>query len=47
MKFNIGDKPGLFYRRQKNSRGEEDDTVKLVSDILDAMRELREDRDEL
>ncbi|HIT66668.1 MAG TPA: transcription-repair coupling factor [Candidatus Merdisoma merdipullorum] len=42
MKFATGEKPALYYRRQRNSRGEETDTMKLLGEILERMRVLLE-----
>lgn len=44
MKFVTGEKPGLFYRRQKNSRGEEENAGQLMNAILENMQKLLEDR---
>lgn len=44
MKFTRGEKPALYYRRQKNSRGEEADPLKLAESILDKMQDLLEER---
>ena len=44
MKFIKGEKPAFYYRRQKNSRGEEADPLKLAESILEQMQELLEDR---
>ncbi|MEI3524772.1 MAG: TRCF domain-containing protein [Eubacteriales bacterium] len=46
MKFVTGEKPGLFYRRQKNSRGEEENAGQLMNAILDTMRECGRTEDE-
>ena len=40
MKFTAGEKPALYYRRKKNSRGEETDALKLLGEILDKMEAL-------
>ena len=40
MKLNTGEKPMLFYRRMKNSRGEEDHSMELVGEILERMQTL-------
>ena len=42
MKFVSGEKPAFYYRRQRNSRGEETDTMKLLGEILERMRVLLE-----
>ena len=44
MKFIKGEKPAFCYRRQKNSRGEEADPLKLAESILDKMQDLLEER---
>ena len=44
MKFATGEKPAFYYRRQKNSRGEEADTMKLMGEILEKMEELLEEK---
>jgi len=41
MKFNTGEKPMLFYRRLKNSRGEEEDSMELIDRILENMKALK------
>lgn len=43
MKFIKGGKPAFCYRRQKNSRGEEADPLKLAESILDKMQDLLEE----
>ena len=45
MRFLTGEKPSFLYRRVKNSR-EEEDTMKLVGNILKKMQALREEGDE-
>ena len=40
MKFTAGEKPALYYRRKKTSRGEETDALKLLGEILDKMEAL-------
>ena len=34
MKFVKGEKPAFYYRRQKNSRGKEEDAMELLGEIL-------------
>jgi len=43
MKLNTGEKPMLFYRRVKNSRGEEENALELIGGILEGMQSLRMD----
>ena len=44
MKFVTGEKPALYYRRKKNSRGEETDAMKLLGEILENMQALLEEK---
>ena len=44
MKFVTGEKPAFYYRRQKNSRGEETDAMKLLGEILENMQTLLEEK---
>ena len=44
MKFVTGEKPALYYRRKKNSRGEETDAMKLLGEILENMQTLLEEK---
>ena len=44
MRFLSGVKPSFLYRRQKNSR-EEEQVMELVGSILERMQELREEED--
>ena len=37
MKFVKGEKPAFYYRRQKNSRGKEEDAMELLGEILNKM----------
>ena len=39
-----GEKPALYYRRKKNSRGEETDAMKLLGEILENMQALLEEK---
>ena len=43
MKFVSGEKPAFYYRRQRNSRGEEEDAMKLLGGILEKMEALLEE----
>ena len=38
MKLVTGEKPGLFYRRTKNSRDKEKDSMELIGGILEQMQ---------
>ena len=44
MKFVTGEKPALYYRRKKNSRGEETDAMKRLGEILENMQALLEEK---
>ena len=44
MKFVTGEKPAFYYRRKKNSRGEETDAMKLLGEILENMQALLEEK---
>ncbi|MCI8597366.1 MAG: transcription-repair coupling factor [Lachnospiraceae bacterium] len=43
MKLVTGEKPGLFYRRTKNSRDKEKDSMELIGGILEQMQILLEE----
>ncbi len=45
MRFVTGEKPAFYYRRQKNSRGEEADAMKLIGGILEKMCTLLEEKE--
>ena len=40
MQFVRGEKPAFWYRRKKNSRGEEENSLELAGRLLDRMQEL-------